>query len=127
MAPDFGAEHVLAEGAAAPEGAVEVDVDDVQPMLVGHGFGRRFAAGNAGIVDEDVDLAVARRELIGHLGDARGIGHVHDDDLGVIALRLQAGATGLGHLGIAIGDHDLGAGLRQRLGAGKPDALPAAR
>ena len=57
----FRLEHVAAEGAAAPEGAVEVDVDDVQPVLVGDLFRRRFAARDAGIVDQDVDLAVPRR------------------------------------------------------------------
>src|SRR5882724_7846859 len=30
----FCAEHVLAEGAAAPERAVEVDIDDIQPVFV---------------------------------------------------------------------------------------------
>src|SRR5882757_6074212 len=48
------AEHVLAEGAAAPERAVEIDVDDVQPMLVGDLLGRCLAAGDAGIVDQDL-------------------------------------------------------------------------
>ena len=46
---------------------------------------------------------------------------------GVITLRLQGGATGLGHLGIVIGDNDPGPGLPERLGAGEPDALSAAR
>src|ERR1700687_2228183 len=31
----LGIQHVPAEGAAAPERAVEIDVDDVQPMLIG--------------------------------------------------------------------------------------------
>ena len=62
-----------AEGAAAPEDAVEIDVDDVQPVLVGHCFGRRFAPRDAGVVDEDVDLAVAPDEVVGDFGDAAGL------------------------------------------------------
>ena len=46
------------------------------------GFGRRLAARDAGIVDEDVDLAVPRHEFVRDLGDALGIRHVQDDDLG---------------------------------------------
>ena len=127
MEPDFAREHVPAEGAAAPERAVEIDVDDVQPVLVGDLLGRRFAPRDAGIVDEDVDPCRARREL-----DRRPRRRAPEsvtsmiDDLGVVALRLHLGAAGLGHLGIAIGDDDPRARLRQRLDAGKPDALPAA-
>ena len=71
--PDFAVEHVLAEGAAAPERAVEVDVDDVQPVLVGDRLGRRLAARDAGIVDEDVDLAVALDDVVGDLVDLRRV------------------------------------------------------
>ena len=98
MEPDFASEHVLAEGAAAPERAVEIDVDDVEPMLVGYLLGRRLAPRNAGIVDEDVDPAVAGCQLIGDLGNARWVRHVHDGDLGIQALRFQARAPGLGKL-----------------------------
>src|SRR5882757_5604554 len=45
-------EHVLAEGAAAPKGTVEIDIHDVEPMFVGHFFRRCLASRNAGIVDE---------------------------------------------------------------------------
>ncbi len=119
-------QHVLAEGAAAPERAVEIDVDDVEPVLVGDLLGRCLASRDAGIVDEDIDPAVARRQLIGDLGNARRVRHVHDDDLGVQALRLQARAPGLGKLGVAIGDDDLRARLGQGFDAGKSDSLAAA-
>ena len=71
-------QHVPAEGAAAPEGAVEVDVDHIEPVFVGDLFGRRLAAGDAGIVDENVDLAVTRHQFIRGLGDAAGIRDVQD-------------------------------------------------
>src|SRR5450755_2053573 len=32
--PRLGREHVLAEGAATPERAVEIDIDDIEPVLV---------------------------------------------------------------------------------------------
>ena len=38
-------------------------------MLVGHCFGGCLAARNAGIVDEDVDLPMARDQLVGDLRD----------------------------------------------------------
>ena len=126
--PDFACEHVLAEGAAAPEGAVEIDVDDVEPMLVGDRLGRRLAAGDAGIVDEDVDLAVARRRA----RSATSVTRLESvtsmiDDLGVVGLSPSGSARpALGDLGVAVGDDDLGAGLGQRLDAGEPDALAAA-
>ena len=47
-----------AEGAAAPKRAVEIDVDDVQPMLAGDVLRRGLAARDTRIVDEDIDLAL---------------------------------------------------------------------
>jgi len=80
-------------------------------VLVGDLFGRRLAARNTGVVDQDVDLAVPGHQLAGGLGDAPGVGHVQDRDLGLVAFRLEAGAAGLGRLGIAVGDDDPGAGF----------------
>src|SRR5438445_7155242 len=60
-------QHVLAESAAAPERSVKINVDDVEPMFVGNLLGRRLAPRNAGIVDEDIDPAEARCQLIGDL------------------------------------------------------------
>ena len=125
MEPDFASEHVLAKGAAAPERAVEIDVDDVEPMLVGYLLRRRFASRNAGIIDEDINAAVTRRQLIGDLGNALRIRYIHDNGLGVQALRFQARATSLGEPGIAIRDHDPRSRLCQRFCAGQPDSRPA--
>src|ERR1700722_18019334 len=115
--------HMRTEGAAAPEGAVEIDVDDIEPVLVGDGFGRRLAASDAGVVDENVDFSIAGHQLIGRLRDRGRIRDVHDDDTGIVALRLEGGAPLLGSVGIAIRDQDRRARLRQRFGAGKPDPL----
>jgi len=50
---------MLAEGATTPERAVEIDVDDVEPMLVGDRLRRCLASRNARIIDQDIDPAVA--------------------------------------------------------------------
>src|SRR5258707_8794479 len=117
---------MLAEGAAAPERAVEIDVDDVEPMFVGYLLGRCLAPRNAGIVDEDIDPAEARCQLIGDLGNARRVCYIHDGDLGIQALRFQARAPGGGKLGVAIRDDDLRSRLRQGFRAGQSDSLTAA-
>ena len=70
--------------------------------------------------------AVTRRQLIGDLGNARRVRHIHDGDLGIQALRFQARAPGLGKLGVAIRDDDLRSRLRQRFRAGQSDSLAAA-
>src|SRR3984893_14576877 len=117
---------MLAEGAAAPERAVEIDVDDVQPVFVGDLFGGRFASRDPCIIDEDIDLAVPCRKLIRHLGDASGIRHVHDDDLGIVAFCLEGGAAGLGRLRIPIGNDDFRPRLCQRFPPRKSDSLASA-
>ena len=57
--------HVLDHGAAAVEHAGQIDRDDLLPVLVGLLPERRGAAGDAGVVHQDVDAAGARQ----HLGD----------------------------------------------------------
>ena len=95
-------------------------------MFVGNLLGRCLAPRNAGIVDEDIDPAEAGCQLIGDLGNARWVRHVHDGDLGIQALRFQARAPGIGKLRVAIGDDDLRPRLRQGLCAGQSDSLTAA-
>src|SRR5882672_11960092 len=60
-------QHMLAEGAAAPERAVEIDVDDIQPMFIGDLLRGRLASRNARIVDENIDAAVTGSQLISDL------------------------------------------------------------
>ena len=126
MEPDFASEHVLAKGAAAPERAVEIDVDDVEPMFIGYLLGRCLASRNASIVHEDIDSAKARCQLIGNLGNACWVRHIHDGGLGIQTLRFQARAPDIGKLGIAIRDDDLRPRLRQGFCAGQSDSLTAA-
>jgi len=42
-------QHVPPKGAGAPEGAVQIDIEDIQPMLIRHRLRRCFAAGDTGI------------------------------------------------------------------------------
>ena len=58
--------------------------------------------------------------------DLLGVGDLHLDDLGGVALGLHRRLALRSHLGIAVRDIDMGAGLRQRLDAGEADALAAA-
>src|SRR5882762_8170093 len=103
---------MLAEGAAAPERAVEIDVDDVEPMFVGYRLGRRLAARDACTIDEDIDAPMGR-QLISDLGNAPRVRYIHNDDLGIQAFRFQVRATGFGSLQIAIRDQDLCSRLGQ--------------
>ena len=58
-----------------PEGAVQVAVHDQHPVFVALGF-RYIAAGNAGGVDEDVDLAVVGDDVFHAAGDGLWLGQV---------------------------------------------------
>ena len=53
-------DHVRDDRAAGEEGAGQVDVDDPAPDVGIELPGRPVAAGDAGVVDEDVDASVAR-------------------------------------------------------------------
>src|SRR6266516_5113576 len=95
-------------------------------MFVGPPLRRCFTSRNACIVNEDIDPAVPRDELIRDLGNARGIRHIHGDELGVVAFRGETGAAGRGRLRVAIRNHDFRSRFRERLRTGEPDALPGA-
>ena len=79
------------------EDAGEVDRDDVFP-IVDHGFGRAqhaVAAGDAGIVDQDRDLADFFGDAPGHRDAVVAFGDVEQE-----ALRLAAGVADFaGHAG----------------------------
>ena len=59
-------QHLLAEGAAAPEQAVDIDIHMEAPVLVGGVLGADVALGDAGIVDQNVDAAVRLHDVGGH-------------------------------------------------------------
>ncbi len=95
-------------------------------MLVGHVFRRRVAAGNAGIVDQDIHAAMPAGEFLGYGLDARRIRHVHVDDFDGKAGRAHRRLALGGYLGVVVGDDDARARFGKGLDAGEPDGLTAA-
>ncbi len=96
-------------------------------MLVGDVLRWRFAAGDAGIVDEDVDLAVTPDHVVGDFLAPLGSCHIHDDDFRIVAFRLEGCPAVLRDCRVAIGDDDFGAGFGKGLGAGEADGAATAR
>ena len=78
-------DHVAAGFLAAGDHGDQVDVEDIQPVL-GVAFEEFLAQGPAGVVDEDVELAIAL-DRAGH-DAARGIGiaevGLHNFDFGAV-------------------------------------------
>src|SRR5690606_29972380 len=97
------------------EGALEVDLDDEVPLLLGH-VGEHAVAEDAGVVDEDVETAEGLDRLVDHaLGGfpVADVGAV-DDGLAPHAPDLlddltggAGAATGAVHLGTEVVDDDL--------------------
>ena len=119
-------EHVAAEGAGAPEDAVDVDVHRAEPGVVGD-FGRSDAGlADAGVVDEDGRRAAAGGELSAIPVMRAASVTSPNSELGLVAFGGERGAAlGADRL-VALDDDDAGAGLGQRLGAGEADAAAAA-
>ena len=118
---------MIAERPTAPEDPVEIDIDHVEPVLVGDRLGRGFAACDARVVDQDVDPAVTADHPVGDLRHLRGIGDIHDDDFGIVTLGAQRVASRLRDACVPIGDDHLRAGLAQRLDAAEADGPAASR
>jgi hypothetical protein len=114
--PALGLEHRADGGLDHVEGAEEVDLQDLLPVVDRHAHDQ-VIAGDAGIVDEDVDLAerlegggdgLHARFRIGHVGrDVDGLptesldlghggfgdflaSHVHEGDVATLSRELQA-------------------------------------
>jgi len=117
---------VAAKRPAAPESAIEVDVQHVKPVLIGDLFGGRLAARDACAIDQDVNPAVTRHHLVGDLCDTARIRHVHDHSVRVVALGSQGHASLIGERRVAIGDGQSSARLSQGLCAGQTDAAASA-
>src|SRR4051812_35150235 len=64
-----GGYHLPPERAAAPEHAIEIDVDDVEPMFVSDVLGPYTCAGDTCIADQDVDVAKSAVKPIRDLSD----------------------------------------------------------
>jgi hypothetical protein len=106
---------VLSERPRAPERAVQIHIDHIEPVLVGDVLRAGHAARDARIVHQDVDAAVRSSQDIRDFRHARGVGHVHLDALDRMAAFLQARARRIDGFGVQVGDGNAGAGLCQRL------------
>ncbi len=122
-APVFLLEHRRHDRLADDEGAVEVDAQNFPPFLEIGLPDRLVDAGDAGIVDEDVDLAERRQRRIARLFNGGGVGDVDLEDSGLAADRLH---RFLGQRGVKVPDRNLGAGGGEALGDGAAKALRAA-
>jgi len=111
---------------SAQERAREVDGDDIRALLVGQFLEGDAAGADAGIVEQQIDAAVGvlhRREQPFYLRRVADVGR-HGEG----ARRRHAGELrGLfEHVAPAPGQHDIPAGLQQRMRAGPPDAAARA-
>jgi hypothetical protein len=116
--------HQLAQrGPGAAEGAVEGDVEDLQPLLVGH-LQDRAGAAEPGVVDHHVDPAVVLHGPVDQRLDLRFVGHVagHGGDGGVAVRLGQLGAGGGQPPLVLVADHHPGALLQAAPGGGRADA-----
>src|SRR3546814_5741907 len=75
-APPPRRQHVPPESAGAPEAAVEVHIEHIQPMLVGDILGGGFAARDPCIVDQDVDPPIARQHRRRRGVDRGAVGYI---------------------------------------------------
>ena len=79
-APGTAAHHVAQDAAGQDEHRGQVDGDDVVPLFVLHAH-EQIVVGNAGIVDQDVDLAESLLRFLaefGHCGAVAEIARQHE-------------------------------------------------
>ena len=112
--------------ATAVVGAEEVDVDN-SAQLVWVGVGEGSHAGDAGVVDEDVEATVMTDRLLDQAFDIRLSGHVRGD-----SDRVATGSPDLLHTlaqlrPAARGDHNTRALAGEELGGRPSDASASAR
>src|SRR6185369_7940829 len=117
----FPLQHMLAEGAAAPEDAVEIDIDDIQPMLILDLLGRGLAAGNASIANQDINLAMTLDRLGRNGIHAACAGDIDHHAIGLAASFLDRRDATIDQSLIEIGDDNRGAGFRQGQAASEAD------
>src|SRR5215211_8586726 len=114
-------QHVLEHGPAEVEGAGQVDVDDPVPVLHAH-LADRLVDGDAGVVDQDVELAL----LVQHLGDHPLAVGGHADVALMDGGPLVGGGELLGRVGaVGVADRDLDPPLGQAGADGQPDPTGA--
>ena len=84
------------------------------------------AANDAGVVDEDVDRAMLRENVIVNVLHARRVGHVHRvAECAVVGFCQQADGL-VNSVCVAIGDDDFAAGFGERLGQLTTEAVAGA-
>jgi hypothetical protein len=104
---------------------VEIDVDDVPPVLVGSVLGAGLASRDAGVGDESVDAALFLHDAGGAGVDFSRIGDVHLEEISRMPLAFIAACASAAWLGLRSAI-DRRARLAERLDAGKANALRAA-
>ena len=118
-------DHQLRHRLGGEEGALEIDVDRVVEILLGHVFGKVFRT-DADIVDQHVDAA----EMLVRLGDGRAhraeVGEIHLDRERAPPERLDLGDQRLAVRGLAHADDHVGAGTGAGERAGTADAARGA-
>ena len=102
-------------------GAFQDGVDHGVPVRFRH-LEQVLVAGEAGVVDQDVDAAVGARCLVGHGPHLAVVADVQHGADGLEAGFLQAGDSLAHGVGVDVGDHDARAFARQRQGRGVADA-----
>jgi hypothetical protein len=124
--PPIALDHLALRRPRAQKGALQMHRDDRVPIVVGH-LVDQIVAGDAGVVDEDVERAEAQRDLLDQALDFVG-----DGDIGLEAERLDPIARGdlcrhrLGGVKIEIAQRHRSAVLGQPFGGRRADpARPA--
>ena len=124
-APPAGLEHARHKRAAAEEHAVQIDVHHVAPLFR-RAFPEHFVdARDAGIIDEDIDMAVPAKRLASRCVDRVRLGQLNrvtGDFAKPVELRLGLVYRRL----IAIPDHAPRPVLEQSFNRSKPDPAGAA-
>ena len=105
--------------------AGEVGANHRVPVFEFHAQGERVA-GDGGVVDQDVELAEFREDLLESGFDLRGVGDVHGDGEGFAAGGFDFGNERGQLFGVARGDGDFRAGRGQRDRGGAANALRGA-
>src|ERR1700733_5785069 len=116
-------DHHGCDGLAADEGAVEVDAQHLAPFIEVGLPDRLVDAGDAGIVDENVDLPEGFQRFLARFLNGGEVGYVNLD--GGDARADFLGRL-LGQWLIVIPDRDLGARSKKALGDRAPETLGTA-
>src|SRR5262249_39178816 len=125
-APVVLCNHRRSYGATAVKRAVEIDGQNVLPGLERIVPGFRVWPRDAGIVDQDIDMAERLDAFIAPTLDIGIVGHVDCERRNATAL-LQFGHGLPGQIDVTIPDRNHRTGFEETLDNGAPDALRATR